>query len=83
MAFEKIAERSAIPFARGQEKRVFGWGGVAFVCHGGSLAQLWQLGSVSETPVGFEDAVKFYQAHLRYFETDLKNIDHPTPIQGR
>ena len=43
----------------------------------------WQLGSVSETPVGIEDAVKFYQAHFRYFETDLKNIDHPTPIQGR
>ncbi len=43
----------------------------------------WQLGSVSETPVGFEDAVKFYQAHFRFFETDLKNIDHPTPIQGR
>ena len=43
----------------------------------------WQLGSVSETPVGMEDAVKFYQAHFRFFETDLKNIDHPTPIQGR
>jgi predicted TIM-barrel fold metal-dependent hydrolase len=43
----------------------------------------WQLGSVSETPVGLEDAVKFYQAHFRFFETDLKNIDHPTPIQGR
>jgi hypothetical protein len=40
MAFEKIAERSAIPFARGQEERVFGWGGVAFVCHVTSLAQL-------------------------------------------
>jgi hypothetical protein len=43
----------------------------------------WQLGSVSETPVGVEDAVKFYQAHFRFFETDFKNIDHPTPIQGR
>lgn len=43
----------------------------------------WQLGSVSETPVGFEDAVKFYEAHFRYFETDAKQIDHPTPIQGR
>ena len=43
----------------------------------------WQLGSVSETPVGFEDAVKFYQTHFRFFETDLANIDHPTPIQGR
>jgi predicted TIM-barrel fold metal-dependent hydrolase len=43
----------------------------------------WQLGSVSETPVGLEDAVKYYQAQFRYFETDLQNIDHPTPIQGR
>jgi predicted TIM-barrel fold metal-dependent hydrolase len=43
----------------------------------------WQLGSVSETPVGFEDAVKFYEAHYRFFETDLRGIDHPTPIQGR
>jgi predicted TIM-barrel fold metal-dependent hydrolase len=43
----------------------------------------WQLGSVSETPVGIEEAVKFYQAHFRFFETDQKNIDHPTPIQGR
>ena len=43
----------------------------------------WQLGSVSENPVGPDDAVKFYQAHFRFFETDEKNIDHPTPIQGR
>lgn len=43
----------------------------------------WQLGSVSEVPVGPEDAVKFYQAHFRFFETEDKNIDHPTPIQGR
>lgn len=43
----------------------------------------WQLGSVSETPVGPDEAVKFYQAHFRFFETDLTNIDHPTPIQGR
>jgi len=43
----------------------------------------WQLGSVSETPVGPDDAVKFYQAHFRFFESDEKNIDHPTPIQGR
>jgi predicted TIM-barrel fold metal-dependent hydrolase len=43
----------------------------------------WQLGSVSETPVGPAEAVKFYQAHFRFFESDEKNIDHPTPIQGR
>jgi hypothetical protein len=39
MTFQKIAERSAIPLARGQEKRVFGWGAVALVCHVTSLAQ--------------------------------------------
>ncbi|MFH1808574.1 MAG: amidohydrolase family protein [Pseudomonadota bacterium] len=42
-----------------------------------------QLGSVSEKPPTFDDAVKFYLAHFRYFETDLKQMDHPTPIQGR
>jgi len=42
-----------------------------------------QLGSVSPTPPTFDDAVGFYQAHFRFFETDLKQIDHPTPIQGR
>ena len=38
VAFEQIAERSAIPFARGQKKRVFRWGAVTFVCHVTSLA---------------------------------------------
>jgi hypothetical protein len=42
-----------------------------------------QLGSVSPSPPNFDDAVAFYDAHFRFFETDLKQIDHPTPIQGR
>lgn len=42
-----------------------------------------QLGSISDTPPTFEDAVEFYRRHYRYFETDDKNFDHPTPIQGR
>jgi len=41
------------------------------------------LGSVSKNPPTFDDEVKFYQAHYRFFESDLTNIDHPTPIQGR
>lgn len=41
-----------------------------------------QLGSVSKDPPTFDDAVAFYEAHYRFFETDEKNIDHPTPIQG-
>lgn len=42
-----------------------------------------QLGSVSPTEPGVDDAVVFYERHWRYFETDGKQIDHPTPIQGR
>ncbi|MCA9665205.1 MAG: amidohydrolase family protein, partial [Myxococcales bacterium] len=42
-----------------------------------------QLGSVSPDPPTFKDAIKYYEAHRRYFETDLRNIKHPTPIQGR
>ena len=28
------------------------------------------------------DAVEFYRRHYRFFESDAKQIDHPTPIQG-
>jgi predicted TIM-barrel fold metal-dependent hydrolase len=42
-----------------------------------------QLGSVSEKPPTIADAAEFYERHYRYFETDAKNLEHPTPIQGR
>jgi len=42
-----------------------------------------QLGSVSEKPPGFEDAVRFFSIHRRFLETADRNFDHPTPIQGR
>lgn len=42
----------------------------------------YHLGSISKKKPGFDDAVEFYKAHYRFFETDLKQIDHPTPIQG-
>ncbi len=41
-----------------------------------------QLGSVSEEPPTFKDAVKFYADHRRFFETADRKIDHPTPSQG-
>jgi hypothetical protein len=41
-----------------------------------------QLGSVSETPPTFEDAIEFYEAHFRFFESAERQIDHPTPSQG-
>ncbi len=38
-------------------------------------------------PQAFEpraiDVDRFYQAHWRWFETELERIEHPTPIQGR
>lgn len=41
-----------------------------------------QLGSLSIWPDDDGDADRFFRAHREYFETDRKNIDHPTPIQG-
>ena len=40
------------------------------------------LGSTGETPPGAADVKRFYDATFRYFETDDRNFDHPTPIQG-
>lgn len=44
--------------------------------------QGYQLGSVSENPPTFDDALKFYRIHRRFFETKEKQFDHPTPSQG-
>jgi predicted TIM-barrel fold metal-dependent hydrolase len=42
-----------------------------------------QLGSVSAKEPTFQDALEFYQAHRRFFESSQRQINHPTPIQGR
>ena len=41
-----------------------------------------QLGSVSHSVPTVDDAVEFFTRHWKYFETDAKQMDHPTPIQG-
>jgi predicted TIM-barrel fold metal-dependent hydrolase len=41
-----------------------------------------QLGSLSVWPQDENDAVKFYRRHREYFETDHRQMEHPTPIQG-
>jgi predicted TIM-barrel fold metal-dependent hydrolase len=43
----------------------------------------FQLGSLSEYPPDIKDSIKFFADHRRFFETADRNIDHPTPIQGR
>jgi len=40
------------------------------------------LGSSGATPPGPDDVQRFYDATFRYFETDDREFDHPTPIQG-
>jgi predicted TIM-barrel fold metal-dependent hydrolase len=40
------------------------------------------LGSTGEEPPRPEDVRRFYDATFRYFETDDRDFDHPTPIQG-
>jgi predicted TIM-barrel fold metal-dependent hydrolase len=42
-----------------------------------------QLGSIREDQPTFKDALKYYADHRRFFETADRNIDHPTPTQGR
>jgi predicted TIM-barrel fold metal-dependent hydrolase len=41
------------------------------------------LGSTGEEPPKAADVTRFYDATFRYFETDDRDFDHPTPIQGR
>ena len=43
-----------------------------------------QLGSVWHKPgrPTIDDAVRFFERHWEYFETDHQGIEHPTPIQG-
>lgn len=41
------------------------------------------LGSSGEDEPTTDDARRFYATHFRYFETRDRQMDHPTPIQGR
>ncbi|HOX42526.1 MAG TPA: amidohydrolase family protein [Myxococcota bacterium] len=42
----------------------------------------YQLGSLSIWPDEDQDAVRFFQAHRDFFETERRGLRHPTPIQG-
>lgn len=42
-----------------------------------------QLGSVSENEPTVQDGIEFFEKHWQYFETDSKQMEHPTPIQGK
>jgi predicted TIM-barrel fold metal-dependent hydrolase len=63
-------------FVKHQDRILFG---SDFISSGDGTMQ---LGSVSATEPGIDDAVIFFERHWRFFETADKQIDHPTPIQG-
>ena len=62
-------------FVRHQDRILFG-SDIIFQPSG------YQLGSLSVWPDDDSDAMRFYQAHRDYFETDRRGLAHPTPIQG-
>ncbi|MBI5495797.1 MAG: amidohydrolase family protein [Deltaproteobacteria bacterium] len=41
------------------------------------------LGAPGEREPQWSDALVFFRAHWRFFETLDRNLEHPTPIQGR
>ncbi len=74
------AEKVRALFIKHQDRILFG---SDFISDGdGSL----QLGSVWHVPGAeptLDDAQEFFARHWRFFETSDRQIDHPTPIQGR
>ena len=63
-------------FTKHQDRILFG---TDIIVSPGAL----QLGSVSKDPPTPDDAVAYYEAHYRFFESSERQIPHPTPIQGR
>jgi len=67
-------------FVKHQDRILFG---SDFISDGDGSMQLGSVWHVPDVEPGMEDAVEFFTRHWRYFETDAKQIEHPTPIQGR
>ena len=62
-------------FIKHQDRILFG---SDFISNPGGM----QLGSVSEKEPTIADAIIFFNRHWKYFETDERQMAHPTPIQG-
>lgn len=67
-------------FIKHQDRILFG---SDFIADGDGAMQLGSVWHIPGQEPTLEDAVEFYTRHWRYFETNDKQIDHPTPIQGR
>jgi predicted TIM-barrel fold metal-dependent hydrolase len=67
-------------FLEHQDRILFG---SDLIVEGDGAMQLGSAWPDPNTVPGIDDAVEFYARHWRYFETNERQIDHPTPIQGR
>jgi predicted TIM-barrel fold metal-dependent hydrolase len=74
------AERVRAFFLEHQDRVLFG---SDLVVEGNGAMQLGSVWPDPDSLPGIDDAVEFYARHWRYFETNDRQIDHPTPIQGR
>jgi predicted TIM-barrel fold metal-dependent hydrolase len=70
------ADKARAFFVKHQDRILFG---SDFISSGSEM----QLGSVSDKEPTVEDAIIFFNRHWRYLETDEKQIEHPTPVQGK
>ena len=73
-------ERVRALFVKHQDRILFG---SDFVVEGDGAMQLGSVWHVPDALPGLDDAVEFYARHWRFFETTDRQIEHPTPIQGR
>lgn len=67
-------------FIEHQDRILFG---SDFIADGDGSMQLGSVWHVPDENPDIDDAVVFFEQHWRYFETDEKQMEHPTPIQGR
>jgi predicted TIM-barrel fold metal-dependent hydrolase len=72
-------ERVREVFIRHQDRILFGTDVAIGVGRRGPVLVLGSSGPEPDTPEGIP---RFYEAHREFFETDHRDIAHPTPIQG-
>jgi predicted TIM-barrel fold metal-dependent hydrolase len=74
------AEKVRDFFIKHQDRILFG---SDWIVDGDGSMQLGSVWHVPDQVPGVPEAVEFFDRHWRYFETKDRQIDHPTPIQGR
>lgn len=66
-------------FTKHQDRILFGSDFIAGARGGMQLGSVWHVDG--EEP-GVSDGVEYFRRHWQYFETDDRQVAHPTPIQG-